>query len=121
MTAPIGSLPAVPEDPASREMRRLRDVAADFEEVMLGTLLREMRASSPWADDRADPGASALDSMGSEALAGAVVRGGGVGIAEVLVRTMEPQVRALAADHRGCEEARNGSGSDAVEDGGRTA
>jgi Rod binding domain-containing protein len=87
-------LPGV--DPVAREMQRLRRAAGDFESVMLGVLLKEMRSS---IGPGGGPGGAILDDFGTESLARGVAQQGGLGIAEILVRTMTPQVMATAAHH----------------------
>jgi Rod binding domain-containing protein len=83
-----------PADP-EREMARLRRAAEDFESIMLGTLLKRMNFKMGGGEGGL--GASTMDEFGAQVLAESLARDGGFGVAEVLVRSMEPHVRGAAA------------------------
>ena len=72
------------------EKKKLTDAAQQFEAVFLQELLKPMRAGSGAdaegsEDADAVPGADTMSSYGTEALATALAKGGGMGIARQIV------------------------------------
>ncbi len=79
-------------DPAAQalEKKKLTDAAQQFEAVFLQELLKPMRAGTGAdaegsEDGDAVPGADTMSSYGTEALATALAKGGGMGIARQIV------------------------------------
>jgi len=81
------------------ETEKLERVAREFEGVLLRTLVRQMRATVP--EDGLLPknsGQKLFEEMMDDSMASALSAGMGLGIAEALVRQLNP---ALRGDERG--------------------
>jgi Rod binding domain-containing protein len=85
-----------PKDPGDDEMARLRRAAEEFEAIMVGTLLKEMKFGA-MTDGEGGIGTSTLNDYSAQVMSESLARDGGFGISEVLVRSMESHVRASAA------------------------
>jgi flagellar protein FlgJ len=86
---PPAGVPAAGEGLSPREVARLREVARDFEAVLLHQMLKAMRATVP--DGGAFPqtaGRRVYEGLMDDELAKAATRGRGLGLAEVLVRDL---------------------------------
>jgi Rod binding domain-containing protein len=69
--------------------RKLRKAAGDFEAILLANWWSSMKQSGlPGGEDDSDPGKDTLDQMGLQAMCAAVSKAGGLGIAEMLVRSL---------------------------------
>jgi Rod binding domain-containing protein len=88
--------PTAGREGLDHELRRLDKASKDFEAVMLSTLLKEAKVTMPGGGGPA--GAGLLGDFAAEAMSRAIAGEGGFGLAEVLFRVMEPQVRATHAD-----------------------
>jgi Rod binding domain-containing protein len=94
---------AIGVDPAVREHSRLVDAAQQFEGLMLQEMLKPLRSSeNKWdsGDKDADKSMDTLSSYGIEAVATAISKGGGLGIARKVVQ----QVNHEAALKKGMHE-----------------
>lgn len=88
---------------ADPQQRKLTDAAQQFEGMLLQELLKPMREHSfgsgdtdNSSDDADSSGfADTLSSFGSESLATAISRSGGLGIAKMVVRQVEGERSAL--------------------------
>ena len=60
--------------------------ARDFEAVLLTSLLDSLQKAFAWDREDATPGAGDYRLMGTRALAEAVAAGGGIGIAQLILR-----------------------------------
>jgi murein DD-endopeptidase MepM/ murein hydrolase activator NlpD len=84
-----GAAPAAQQD---ADRRQIRQLAQQFEALLMSQMLREMRRSMLSDDDEKDGlGAGALMETGDGMLAGALSQSGGVGLADVLLRAFERQ------------------------------
>ena len=70
---------------------KLRRAAEDFEAILIGTWLKEVQES--FASPTESAGADSYRSLGVEAVAGALAKTGGIGVARMILR----QLRAPAA------------------------
>ena len=77
------------EAKALAEKKRLTDAAQQFEAMFLQEMLKPMRVGGDGEDGDKDPDASpgsdTMSSFGTEAVAGAIAKGGGLGIARQIV------------------------------------
>jgi len=81
--SPISSTQSSPKTPAEH---RIVDAAQKFESILLGEILKPLREKSELDPDTDSGGANdTLTSYGTEALAQAMVKAGGIGIAKQLV------------------------------------
>lgn len=77
--------PATPKSPAEQ---KLRHAAAEFEAMLLSKWWSTMKESGFGPTDQTDPGHDTLDQLGMQALSSAVAGAGGIGIGEILVRSL---------------------------------
>ena len=72
------------------ENGKLKDAAEQFEAIFMQELLKPMQTSSGdgmgGKDEEASPGSDTLSSFGTEAVAKAIAKGGGLGIAKQIVQ-----------------------------------
>lgn len=73
---------------------KLRQAAAQFESLLLSNLWKSMKSSFASDDDAdsADPAHDALEDWGIEAMSSAVGKAGGLGIASLILKHLEPQL-----------------------------
>jgi Rod binding domain-containing protein len=108
--APTAALGAAGANPAAtdphQEVERLRTLAAQFESILLGQMLREMRDSTfdEDKDESGFGGGPLADSLYSE-LSVALSRAGGLGVGQAM---LEPLTRQAGSD-RGQTGVRPGS------------
>lgn len=102
--APIStSSPGAPPDTAAREAQRtqLAALAAEFESMLLMTMLRDMRTSGQWAADE-----SGVDSLGADTfnqtfdveLSRFLSKAGGLGLSDQLLKAFEAMMPGAAKD-----------------------
>ncbi len=71
---------------AGQRHAKLVDAAQQFEATMLQELLKPMRrGQAGWDEEIDDSASNTISSFGSEAMAKAIARGGGFGIAKQIV------------------------------------
>jgi Rod binding domain-containing protein len=83
------------ETPAQR---KLRQAAGEFESMLLSNLWKSMKSS--FAEDEtefSDPAHGALDDWGMQAICGAVGKAGGLGIAKMILKHLEPKLAGAEA------------------------
>ena len=73
--------------PGTREKSRLADAAQQFEAVFLTELLKPLQDGSD--SEEKSPGSDTMSSYGTEAVARAIAKGGGMGIAKQIVAKVE--------------------------------
>jgi Rod binding domain-containing protein len=98
MTAPIGV------DQDARDRSRLVDAAQQFEALMAQELLKPMTSTENKWDTGEEEGDKSMDTMssyGTEAVAKAIAKGGGLGIAKKVVEQ-------VTADHDNRMKKREG-------------
>jgi flagellar protein FlgJ len=98
-TPSVSALAATPA-PASTEHRKLTAAAQQFEGMLLQEMLKPMKEHGFCQEDRDDDSADkdsgsgfadTLSSYGTEALATAIAKGGGMGIAKRVVAQVESE------------------------------
>jgi len=101
------------------DRRQIRQLAQEFEALLMSQMLREMRRSMLSDDDGKDGlGSGALMDAGDAQLAGALSQGGGIGLGDMLLRAFERQfgIRGAApADPLRSGAAPAGSAPDAIQ------
>jgi Rod binding domain-containing protein len=74
---------------SSSEEKKLRKAATEFEAMLLSSWWSAMKQSGlPGGEDDSDPGRETLDQLGMQAMSAAVAKGGGIGIGNMLVRSL---------------------------------
>ena len=81
-------VPATPGQQTSPADAKLRRAAQDFEAILIGTWLKEVQESFAARDESA--GAESYRSLGVEAVAGALAKSGGLGVARLLLQQLAP-------------------------------
>ena len=78
---------AVPDSgQTAAEKKRLTDAAQQFEAMFLQEMLKPLRSGSDGEPDKdASPGSDTMSSYGTEAVARAIAKSGGLGIARQIV------------------------------------
>lgn len=71
------------------EKARLADAAQQFEAVFLQELLKPLQESGKDDGEEKSPGSDTMSSYGTEAVAKAISKGGGMGIARQIVAKVE--------------------------------
>jgi Rod binding domain-containing protein len=88
--------PRGPQVTESPKERKLRQTAAEFESTLLANLWKSMKSSL--ADDDSefsDPAHGALEDWGIETMSRVVGKAGGLGIASMILKHLEPQIAPL--------------------------
>lgn len=86
MISPINRVLPEQLSPTTPAEHRIVDAAQKFESILLGEILKPLREKSELDPDKDSDGANdTLTSYGTEALAQAMVKAGGIGIAKQLV------------------------------------
>jgi Rod binding domain-containing protein len=87
------------ETPAQR---KLRQAAGEFESMLLSNLWKSMKSSFEGDETEfSDPAHGALDDWGMQAMCGAVGKAGGLGIAKMILKHLEPKLPGAAAPEGG--------------------
>jgi Rod binding domain-containing protein len=76
------------------QLLKLKKAATQFEAMLLQKWWSSMKESGLGQDDDSDPGEGTLDNMGMQAMSSAVARAGGIGIAAMLVRSVQADLAA---------------------------
>lgn len=77
---------SIPMEAQSREQSRLVDAAQQFEAMLLQEMLKPLHSSeNKWDAPDADKSADTLSSYGTEAMAKAIAKSGGLGIAKRVI------------------------------------
>ncbi len=78
----------------SAAIRKLRKAAGEFEAILLEKWWSSMKKGGLSGDEQdSDPGKDTLEEMGLQAMCAAVEKGGGIGIAAMLVRSLLSNAR----------------------------
>jgi len=72
--------------------RKLQKAAAEFESMLLSNLWKSMKSSLASSDDdeSTDPAQGVLDDMGIQTMSSAVGKSGGLGLARLILKHLEP-------------------------------
>jgi Rod binding domain-containing protein len=92
-----GSVRGVPstDTPAARKLQK---AAVEFESMLLSNLWKSMKGSfAPSDDESADPAHEVLDDMGIQAMSSAVGKSGGLGLAKLILKHLEPMLATHAS------------------------
>ncbi len=85
-------LPAPGDSPA---VSKLKKAAGDFESILLASMWKSMKQSFGASDtEDSDPAHGTLDDWGIEVMSGAVGKAGGLGIAKMILKHLEPTLDA---------------------------
>lgn len=80
------------------QVAKVRKAAGEFESMLLQNWWGSMKESGFGGDDDStDPGKDTLDQLGMQAMCAAVAKGGGLGIAAILVRSVLSKAQESAA------------------------
>lgn len=86
----------------SPQVAKVRKAAAEFESMLLQNWWGSMKESGFGGDDDStDPGKDTLDQLGMQAMCAAVAKGGGLGIAAILVRSVLSKAQESGASSAG--------------------
>lgn len=95
---PTGEMPTGAHvDPAQAKLLKLKKAATQFEAMLLQKWWSSMKESGLGEDDDSDPGAGTLDTMGMQAMSTAIAGAGGIGIAAMLVHSLQREIAAQNA------------------------
>ena len=85
-------------------VRKVRKAAGEFEAMLLEKWWSSMKKSGIGGDEQdSDPGKDTLDQMGLQAMCAAVEKGGGIGIAAMLVRGLLSNARQESPGRQAAE------------------
>jgi Rod binding domain-containing protein len=83
--------PGIPNSSDSPEERKLKKSAGDFESILLASMWKGMKQSfGPSETEDSDPAKGTLDDWGIEVMSSAVGKAGGLGIAKLILKHLEP-------------------------------
>ena len=81
-------------DPKQANLLKLKKAATQFEAMLLEKWWSSMKESGLGEEDDSDAGAGTLDNMGMQAMSMAIASAGGVGIAAMLVHSLQGDIAA---------------------------
>jgi len=81
--------------PESEASSKLKKAAREFESILLQSWLEKMNQSFVGASESQDAAHDTVSSLGTQALASALALRGGIGIASMLLRQLEPADRPV--------------------------
>jgi len=82
--------PATPDEAESRPSSKLKKSAQEFESILLQSWLEKMNQSFVGSSESQDPAHDTVSSLGTQAIASALAARGGIGIAKMLLRQLQP-------------------------------
>ena len=85
---------------APSDLERLRKSAREFEAIMLSSLWKEMQSGEEGEEGELGGTGGPLQEVAMQALATQAVKGHGIGIAQMIMRSMEVKVSPAPADSR---------------------
>jgi Rod binding domain-containing protein len=94
------SIKAPTENPApasqgSQPSSKLKKAAQEFESILLQSWLEKMNQSFVGASESQDAAHDTVSSLGTQAIASALAARGGIGIARMLLRQLQPADRSV--------------------------
>ncbi len=91
-TMPANSTAAVnpSSPPAAQPPSKLAKSAQEFESILLASWLEKMNQSFVGSEESQDPAHDTVSSLGTQAIASALAARGGIGIAGMLLRQLQP-------------------------------
>ncbi len=88
--ASTSTLPPAAKPVDAKTVAKNEKAARDFEALLLTPVLDSLQKTFAGDDDAKTPGASDYRQMGTQALAQAIADRGGIGIARLIVRHLQP-------------------------------
>src|SRR5271155_3382619 len=80
---------------------KLAKLAKEFEAIMLGTLCKSMQPDdSASSEDSLDPASATLKDMGTQAFASALADRGGIGIARMVLKSLQKPAEKQTIDRK---------------------
>ena len=83
---------------AAQSDSKLRKSAQEFEAILLQSWLEKMNQSFVGSSESQDAAHDTVSSLGTQAIASALAARGGIGIARMLLRQLQPKEDALVRD-----------------------
>ena len=94
---PVLGISAANTNGETPDQRKLRQAAGEFESMLLSNLWKSMKSSFEGDDTEfSDPAHGALDDLSMQAMCGAVGKAGGLGIAKMILKHLEPKLAGSA-------------------------
>jgi len=87
---PVASGPQPGSDRNPADGQTLAKSAREFEAILLQSWLEKMNQSFAGLEQNQDPAHDTLSSLGTQAIAGALAARGGIGIANMILRHLQP-------------------------------
>ncbi len=81
--------------PATQPSSKLKKAAQEFESILLQSWLEKMNQSFVGASESQDAAHDTVSSLGTQAIASALAARGGIGIARMLLRQLQPADRSV--------------------------
>jgi Rod binding domain-containing protein len=78
---------------SSAKERKLWQAAGQFESMLLSNLWKSMKSAFEEDADESDPAHGVMDDWGIEAMCTGVGKSGGLGIAKLIMKDLEPKLR----------------------------
>jgi Rod binding domain-containing protein len=97
---PAVNLPAE-NGAAAQPASKLRKSAQEFEAILLQSWLEKMNQSFVGSSESQDAAHDTVSSLGTQAIASALAARGGIGIARMLLRQLQPSRREVQAQDSG--------------------
>lgn len=118
--AAVININTAPSNPGtSAASPKLAKAAREFEAILLQSWLEKMNQSFVGSEDSQDPGHDTLSSLGTQAIAGALAARGGIGIAHMILRQLQPASSPQEADASDIPAHQKSTVADSVTEGGR--
>jgi Rod binding domain-containing protein len=87
------------QTPETAEHRKLRKAAEDFETILISELWEQFQSGISSLSGGSQPaGSDTLNSLATQSLSSALAHRGGLGIAQMIVRQLEPTLNHGGAD-----------------------
>ncbi len=87
---PPAAKAALKNEAALNDTRKNEKAACDFEAMLLAPVFDSLQKTFAGDDDRKTPGSDDYRQMGTQALAQAIAERGGIGIAQLVLRHLQP-------------------------------
>ena len=78
----------------SQDQQKLQKAAGEFESILLASMWKSMKQSFGATEDASDPAHGTLDDWGIEIMSGAVGKAGGLGIGQLIMKHLEPDLHS---------------------------
>jgi Rod binding domain-containing protein len=89
----VAAQSSTPPATGSQQDTKLRKAAGEFEAILLQSMWKSMKESFSSPDDEnSDPTLQSFDELGIQSMASAVGKSGGLGIKNMILKHLEPQI-----------------------------